>query len=93
MLKIKVVTKDNIPVSDAIVSLTSVPYQGAFPDIASITDEMGEAHVPCERHEGKYSFLIVTEDYGRFEIDFELRAGDKTSLIVLAIDASDVNVT
>ncbi|KGL48922.1 hypothetical protein [Porphyromonas cangingivalis] len=87
MLKVKVVTKDHKPVSDAIVSLTSVPYQGVFPDIASITDEKGEAHIPCKQHEGKYAFLIVTEDQGRFTIEVELNSRDESSSILLVIGA------
>ena len=57
-MDVKVVTVEGEPVDGAVVSLSSVPNNGTFPEIASLTDEQGMANVICEHVAGEYVFSI-----------------------------------
>ncbi|MDO4695847.1 hypothetical protein [Porphyromonas sp.] len=85
-MDVKVITKSKEPVNDAIVSLKAVPYKGVFPDIASITNDEGIAGIPCECHKGKYSFIVVTEEHGRFDVDVEVTDTKSRNPIYLILD-------
>lgn len=86
MIEVEVTTPDGKPIADAVVSLKEVPYKEAFPDIAALTDDDGRAKIACKRESGKYSFVVVTEDYGRFVIDAEVAKDDTSSPVLLIID-------
>lgn len=61
-MDVKVITKGGKPIADAIVSLSSVPYDGAIPDIASVTNDDGIASVLCEHRKGEYAFSVFTDE-------------------------------
>lgn len=86
MIEVKVTTPDGKPIADAVVSVMEVPYKEAFPDIATLTDDDGRAKIACRRAAGKYAFVVVTEDYGRFVVEVEVSDDDTSVPVALVID-------
>ena len=75
-MDVKVVTVKGEPIDGAVVSLSSVPNNGAFPEIASITDEQGLANVICEYVAGEYVFSVFTDEYGASKISVTVSGKD-----------------
>lgn len=83
-MDVKVVTVEGKPVDGAIVSLSSVPNNRAFSEIASLTDEQGLANVICEHVAGEYVFSVYTDQYGSTKIPVTL-SGKAEDLPVILI--------
>lgn len=84
-MDVKVVTAEGVPIDGAVVSLCSVPNNGSFPEIASITDDQGMASVICEHVKGEYVFSVYTDLHGVTMISVTLSGKKKDLPVVLNV--------
>ncbi|MBR3388133.1 MAG: hypothetical protein IKG84_07885 [Bacteroidales bacterium] len=84
-MDVKVVTVEGEPVDGAVVSLSSVPNNGTFPEIASLTDEQGMANVICEHVAGEYVFSVYTDLYGGSKIPVTLSGKEEDLPVILIV--------
>lgn len=84
-MDVKVVTVKGEPIDGAVVALSSVPNNGAFPEIASLTNEQGLANVICEYVAGEYVFSVFTDEYGASKISVTVSGKEEDLPVILIV--------